>query len=158
MRRLIWLAAFLPGAAIAQHAGHGAAQPTCARVETVPGFAGFGVPQAGPLAIGRATRVTLRQETRPPAVAGGRPFKPGSYRGEAAIEIGKAGRYRVAISQKAWLTVQRAGGEVASVAHMHGPACSGIAKIVSFDLTPGRHALILSEAPGGKATVMVVRE
>lgn len=64
----------------------------------------------------------------------------------------------MAVSKKSWLYLGRGGVEVKSVAHDHGPDCSGIAKIVSFDLTPGRYALMLSEAMEPTATVMVVKD
>ena len=160
MRTLLLLAALMSAPALAQHEGHAAPEPVCVKAAVVPGFESFGAATDGPLALGKPTRVTLRQETAPPPIAGGRPFKPGTYRGEArpGIEIAQAGHYRIALSPKARLAVQRAGGEVASTAHEHGPACSGIAKIVSFDLAPGRYAVILSEATEPAATVMVVKE
>src|SRR3546814_2325418 len=56
------------------------------------------------------------------------------------IEIATAGTYRVALSEGAWVDMVRDGTSLPSVAHGHGPRCSGIHKIVDFKLAPGRYA------------------
>jgi hypothetical protein len=80
------------------------------------------------------------------AVAPGKPPPRGSFGGVYGFEVKREGSYRVALSGKAWIDVVRGGFAVESTAHDHGPACSGIAKIVTFALPPGRYTLQLSGA------------
>ncbi|MDO6413796.1 hypothetical protein Q4F19_05330 [Sphingomonas sp. BIUV-7] len=154
MKRWLALAALAPFAVFAQEAPK--AEPVCVRAEIVPGFESFGRPETGAPAIGKAVALTLKRVDVPPPVAGARPFKPGTFAGAYLLTVVKAGTYRVALSQGAWISVLRAAGEAPSTAHGHGPACSGIAKIVSFDLAPGVWHLDLSEAKAAGITVAVV--
>lgn len=73
-----------------------------------------------------------------------RPEKPGgsvSYGGVFAFTVATPGRYRVALGSGAWIDVLANGKPTTSVAHGHGPACTGIRKMVDFDLTAGRYVL-----------------
>ena len=150
----MFLAALMPAVALAQESKPA---PVCVKAEIVPGFEAFGRPAAGPLAIGTAMPLPLKRVDVRPPVQGPRPFKPGTFAGHTLLTISEAGTYRIALSQGAWLSVFRAAGEARSTAHDHGPACSGIAKIVSIDLEPGIWHLAVSEAKGPDMTVMVVR-
>ena len=150
----MFVAALMPTAALAQESKP---TPVCVKAEIVPGFEAFGRPAAGPLAIGMAMPLPLERVNVAPPVQGPRPFRPGSYTGHTLLTISEAGTYRIALSRGAWLSVFRAAGEARSTTHDHGPACSGIAKIVSFDLEPGIWHLAVSEAKGPDMTVMVVR-
>ena len=69
------------------------------------------------------------------------------------FQVARAGTYRVALGTSAWIDVVRAGRALPSQAHGHGPACTGIRKIVDFRLTPGRYVLQLS---GTMATTLPV--
>ncbi len=75
--------------------------------------------------------------------------KPIGYGGNAALEISRAGTYHVALGWGAWIDVVRDGKPLESIAHGHGPACSGIRKIVDFALQPGRYLVSIdgNEAP-----------
>jgi len=88
------------------------------------------------------------------AVAPERPATQG-YSGLASFEVAKAGRVRVALDKGAWIDVVRDGKVVRSVTHGHGPACSGIRKIVDFDLQPGRHLLQIVGAPAAEISALV---
>jgi hypothetical protein len=73
-----------------------------------------------------------------------RPEHPGgsvSSGGIAAIQIERAGTYRVAIDSGAWLDLIANGKSLESVGHGRGPACTGIRKMVDFKLEPGRYLL-----------------
>lgn len=85
-----------------------------------------------------------------------RPGGPGSFGGFVGIEIAQAGTYRVALGSGAWIDVVRGGEAVVSVAHGHGPECTGVRKIVDFPLTPGRYTLQLSASAGTNIRVLVV--
>ena len=92
------------------------------------------------------------------AVAPERPPDPGSHGGNAVIDIDQAGTYLVALGTRGWIDVIDAGGgRIASTAHGHGPACSSIAKMVSFPLVAGRYVIQLSNVPAASTRLMVVR-
>ncbi|WEK01827.1 MAG: homogentisate 1,2-dioxygenase [Candidatus Sphingomonas phytovorans] len=83
-----------------------------------------------------------------------RPSRPGgsvSHGGMATVTIGEAGTFRVAIGSAAWLDIVRDGASLESVGHGHGPACSGIRKMVDFALKPGSY--ILQIVGNGSATL-----
>jgi hypothetical protein len=80
------------------------------------------------------------------------PEKPGasvSNGGLVGFAVDRPGTYRVALGSAAWIDVVRDGAAAASIAHGHGPACSGIRKMVEFALEPGSYVLQIagSESP-----------
>ncbi|PNU05357.1 hypothetical protein A8V01_17350 [Novosphingobium guangzhouense] len=86
------------------------------------------------------------------------PGKPGgsvSFGGLFVFDVAAAGRYRVAQSGRSWVDVIVDGQAVPSVAHGHGPDCSGIAKMVEYDLPAGRHLLQIAANGEQALTVMV---
>jgi hypothetical protein len=78
-----------------------------------------------------------------------------SYSGLFAFTVTQPGRYRVALGAAAWLDVVRDGAALTSVAHAHGPDCSGIRKMVDFDLQPGRYLLQIAGNPTPRVDVLV---
>lgn len=133
-----------------------AAAPVCIRAEIVPGFEAW-PGTGGPLpAIGKPAQLRLAPATSvnfsPPL---NRPAAPGSYGGVFPLRIRRAGTYAIALSAGAWIEVTDGKALVASTRHDHGPACSGIAKIVEFRLEPNDYLIQLSnaKAPGLKAMV-----
>lgn len=85
------------------------------------------------------------------------PEKPGgsvSHGGVMALEVAQAGTYRIALSSGAWLDVVGADGAQRSVAHGHGPECSGIRKMVDFALKPGHYTVQVSA--NGQDTIRVL--
>ncbi|MBW8744761.1 MAG: hypothetical protein JF628_10520 [Sphingomonas sp.] len=134
-----------------------APQPVCVRMEPVAGFQNWGHPAGSALAIGSEATLALKPATGvafKPALA--RPAKEGTFGGYFPIDIKQAGRYRIALSQGAWIDLVQKGTRLKSADHAHGPACSGIAKIVAFDLQPGRYWLQLSEAKQASVSAMMV--
>ncbi|MGN5374127.1 homogentisate 1,2-dioxygenase [Sphingomonas hankookensis] len=67
------------------------------------------------------------------------------------------GRYRVALGGGAWIDVVDGTHGVASVDHGHGPACSGIRKMVDFDLPAGTHVVQITGSREDSLTMMVAR-
>ncbi|HWI86645.1 MAG TPA: hypothetical protein VNT42_10040 [Sphingomonas sp.] len=131
-------------------------QPACVRMQPVPGFEGWGHPSRTALAVDKEVGLKLDPATKvnfKPALS--RRPQAGTYGGYFPITVAKAGTYRFAASDGAWLDLVTKGDRLKSSAHMHGPACSGIAKIVAFDLKPGRYWLQLSEAKTRSIGVMV---
>lgn len=76
-----------------------------------------------------------------------RPEKPGgsvSHGGLVGIYVAKAGKYRIALGSGAWIDLIGGGKPQVSIAHGHGPDCSGIRKMVDFDLKAERYTLQIS--------------
>lgn len=133
-----------------------AGQPACVRTEPVAGFEGWGRPAGAAPTVGSEATLALKPATGvafKPALA--RPAKDGTYGGYFPLDIVKAGRYRIALSAGAWIDLVQKGDRLKPVDHSHGPACSGITKIVAFDLQPGRYWIQLSEAKAPSIGVMV---
>ena len=81
------------------------------------------------------------------AATPGKPAPPGGSAGLMALTVPAAGTYAVGLSSAAWIdVVDASGASVASAAHGHGPACSGMRKVVDFALAPGRYVIQLSSA------------
>lgn len=113
--------------------------------------------EAPAVAIGMPVEVALHPAAHlalpaPPA----RAAAADSHGGIVAFDLRRAGRIRVALSAPAWIELVSAGTAVASTGHGHGPRCSGIRKIVDFDLPAGRHLIQLSGSPDASVRLMVV--
>lgn len=106
--------------------------------------------QAADLRLAAADRVTV---ATPP----GRSVEPDGSAGLALFQIERAGTYRVALGDAAWVDVVRAGRALPSRAHGHGPMCSGIRKIVDFDLSPGRYVLQIAGTSSSAVAVLIAR-
>jgi hypothetical protein len=125
-------------------------------MEPVAGFEGWGHPTGSAPGVGSAATLTLKPAAQvdfKPALA--RPAKQGSFGGFFPIDIARAGRYRIAASSGVWIDLVRKGDRLKPADHALGPDCSGIAKIVAFDLQPGRYWLQLSGAKDATINVMV---
>lgn len=110
------------------------------------------------LAVGQAGTVALRPSAEMHyAVAPEKPGAAASHGGILTFDVAHAGTYRIGLSAGAWIDVVRDGAAIASVAHGHGPACSGIRKIVDFPLQPGRYTLQIAGSAEPAVTAMVVR-
>ncbi|UIJ44610.1 hypothetical protein LZK98_16325 [Sphingomonas cannabina] len=167
LTKILAAAATLAAALPTTTAAAQSSQPACPANPAPPPaeFAGWTTPAARtvstndrvlPIAVGQAVRLTLapgsevafaRAPEKAPAA--------GSFAGLVALEVPKAGRYRVALGGPAWIDLVRDGAPLASAAHGHGPACTGIRKIVDFDLQPGHYFLQLSGSPAAEVVLMV---
>lgn len=110
---------------------------------------------AAMLTLGQAVDLSLRPT--PDVSYALRPERPGgsvSHGGMAQIRVEKAGTYRVAISSAAWLDVLGDSKSLTSIAHGHGPDCSGIRKMVDFRLEAGSY--VLQIVGNGAPTVRVL--
>lgn len=88
-------------------------------------------------------------------IAPGKPPAPGSMGGLLGLTVRRAGSYRVALGTGAWIDMVRAHSALTSTAHAHGPACSGIHKMVDFKLRPGRYVLQISGSKDAATPVLV---
>lgn len=89
------------------------------------------------------------------AATPGRPGADGTYGGLALLRIEADGTYRVALGSAAWIDIARDGETISSTAHGHGPACSGVRKIVDFALTRGTYLVQIAGAPSASLEIMV---
>jgi hypothetical protein len=80
----------------------------------------------------------------------------GKWGGTVPVAVERAGTLVVALDKGAWIDLVRDGAAVASAGHGHGPACSGIRKMVEYKVTPGRYLLQISGAPDPIIQAMAV--
>lgn len=74
-----------------------------------------------------------------------------------SLRIAEAGKYGVAADGKVWIDLVADSKPLTSVGHGHGPDCSGIRKVVSFDLAAGEYQLALTKAVAEKVRLLVVK-
>lgn len=112
------------------------------------------------LTAGKAVAARLRSTAEMQYVV--RSEQPGgkvSSGGMFMFDVPAAGTYRVMLGSRAWLDVVQDGKTILSSGHHHGPACSGIGKMVDFPLAAGRAVIEVSGSGSGKPdmTLMVLR-
>lgn len=114
-----------------------------------------GEPLSAPrLILGKPVVATLRPQTQvhfpssPPGA--GRHAMGGLF----TLALKEPARVGIALSQPAWVDVVTGGTTAPSVDEGRGPDCSGIAKIVWFDLPAGVHLVALSGSTGRELRVM----
>ncbi|HEX7915054.1 hypothetical protein [Rudaea sp.] len=126
-------------------------------VNPVPAKAGSEAANAPLLSVGKATSVTLLPT--PDVHYALRPEKPGgsvSYGGLLALDVAQAGTYRIALNSAAWIDIVGKDGALRSVAHGHGPDCTGIRKMVDYVVPAGRYTLQISANGAAQITVLAV--
>jgi hypothetical protein len=91
----------------------------------------------------------------PPEKADG----PATFGGLYRLTVAEAGTYRVASSAAPWMDVFAPGSATPTkTAHFgHGPACTGLGKMVEFALQPGEYLLQFSESLTPDPEIMVVK-
>ncbi|WP_416464114.1 hypothetical protein [Sphingomonas sp. VDB2] len=87
------------------------------------------------------------------AAAPGKGAKEG-HGGLFTLSLRQAARIGIALDGPAWVDVVTGKVAVESVEHGHGPACSGIRKIVWFDLPAGRHIVQIAGAKAPTIRIM----
>ncbi|MBS0583378.1 MAG: hypothetical protein JSS42_09795 [Proteobacteria bacterium] len=147
-----------------------AAKPACA-AEVAPSgalapwsspaavTAGSEPAKAPPLTAGKAASVTLLPT--PDVHYALRPEKPGgsvSYGGLLGLDVAQAGTYRIALSTAAWIDLAGKDGALRSVAHGHGPDCTGIRKMVDYVVPAGHYTLQISANGTPRINVLAVAE
>jgi hypothetical protein len=73
------------------------------------------------------------------------------------FEVGEDATYRIALSNRAWVDVAAGNALIKASAHGHGPACTGIAKMVDFPLKRGRYALHLTGISTPSVKVLIAK-
>ncbi|MDP1028500.1 homogentisate 1,2-dioxygenase [Sphingomonas sp. KR1UV-12] len=134
--------------------------PSGAAPAEVPGWAQpVPVASGGALTPGRSTSLALvpaaRQGFTPPP---GHKADAGSFGGTAEVTVEAAGRYRIMLDGAAWIDLVADKLALTSVAHGHGAPCSGVRKMVDFDLKPGHYTLQVSGAKAPRIQVMLASQ
>lgn len=111
---------------------------------------------AAPLIVGKAVAAHLRpsRDIRY-ALAPAKSGQADSYGGLFGFEVKTAGRYRIALGAAAWVDVLANGVAAKSSGHGHGQPCTGIRKLVDFDLPAGRYVLQISGAGAAEMQMMI---
>lgn len=124
-------------------------EPVCVRAgDLPPAFAKWNAAPAAGLVIGQPYVVTGK-----PAPASSK--YPGKM-ADVTFTIVKPGRYQVGLSDAAWIDVKAGGQASKSVTHGHGPACTGLRKIVGFDLSAGSYTLHVDGMKADTIKAMIV--
>ena len=114
---------------------------------------------AAALTIGKSHEAALLKTPQVAYVL--QPEKPGgsvSNGGLFSFSAETAGTYRVALSTAAWIDLIEDGRSLKPATFGHGPDCSGIRKIVDFQLKPGKHTLQISANADPKMVLMVTKK
>ena len=109
-----------------------------------------------PLGAARTELPLHRFESLRYGVTPGRKPDVHKFGGMIPVEVKKTGRLIVALDAGAWIDLVRDDAVVKSVAHGHGPACSGIRKMIEYDVAPGRYQLQIVNAPTASIHAMAV--
>ncbi|MFV0644153.1 MAG: homogentisate 1,2-dioxygenase [Sphingomonadaceae bacterium] len=80
-----------------------------------------------------------------------------SFGGLARIDVREAGTYRIALGSRAWVDIVSGQTAITSIAHSHGPDCTGIRKMVDFPLTPGRYNVQIADSEQPEIKLLVTR-
>lgn len=128
--------------------------------DTQPAMAAADPVSAGKVGIaeGRAVEAGLAKSAGLRFAA--QPEKAGasdSYGGLLTFTAKTSGTYRVALGSAAWVDVVRDGKAVASSAHGHGPACSGVRKMVDFPLSAGEYLIQIAGSATPTIRLLAVR-
>lgn len=172
MRRLLFSVSIqlclitLPMPVFAQEMG--AAVPCAAPADLPEALAGWRSPvpatagdvRAKAVVLTQGKAVTLALLPTPKVAYPLRPAKPGgsvSFGGLASFTVTQAGIWRIALGSGAWIDVVKDGKAMTSIAHGHGPDCSGIRKMVDYRLTPGRYMLQVAANGTDSLPLLVTR-
>lgn len=81
------------------------------------------------------------------AVASDRKPGPNTSAGLAGLDVQKAGKLDVILSNRTYVDLVRDGKILKSTGHASLAKCPGFKKLVSFDVQPGRYVVQLNDAP-----------
>ncbi len=119
--------------------------------DAIAGGEAAGAPR---LILGKPVTATLRPADYVRFAADpGKDGKTG-HGGLFALAVKAPAKVGIALSAGAWVDVVKGTTPVASVEHGHGPACSGIRKIVWFPLEAGVYTVQIAKAP--EATIRIM--
>lgn len=86
-----------------------------------------------------------------------KPARAGGHGGLFSFEVSQPGTYRVAMSGGGWVDILNGGRPASTSAHGHGPACSGIRKMIDFPLNRGRYVVQVMGNPDPSVALLIAR-
>lgn len=150
MKRLLFLLALCPMAAHAAPdpcaSAPPLAEPWTSWTQSGTAMAGGTASTAPRLILGKPATATLRSGAQVQYAVPPGKNAPKSYGGLFTLAIKAPARIGIALSERAWIDAVTGKTALPSVDHGHGPDCSGIRKIVWFDLAPGLHTIQIAGA------------
>lgn len=100
------------------------------------------------LATGTSTQLELRAgKDVKLAAKTDRKLKPRTSAGLAALDVTKAGKLDIILSNATYVDLVRDGRILKSTGHIDLKTCPGLRKSVAFDVVPGRYIVQLTGAP-----------
>lgn len=130
------------------------AEPWTSWDQNGQGEAGTQVHGAPSLILGKPLDATLTPAAYVQFAAAPAKGAKEGYGGLFALSLKQGARVGIAVSGTAWIDVVSGTKALTSVDHGHGPDCSGIRKMVWFDLPAGRHIVQIAGAKGRSIRVM----
>ncbi|MDX3900474.1 MAG: hypothetical protein QHC40_08205 [Sphingobium sp.] len=119
--------------------------------DAIAGGEAAGAPR---LILGKPVTATLRPADYVRFAADSGKGGRGGHGGLFTLPVKAPAKVGIALSAGAWVDVVKGTTPVAPVEHGHGPACSGIRKIVWFPLEAGIYTVQIANAP--EATIRVM--
>lgn len=109
------------------------------------------------LATGSSALLELRS-ARDVTLAVTRDRKPklDTSAGLTALDVPKAGKLDVILSSATYVDLVRDGRMLKSTGHTDLQSCTGLRKLVTFDVVPGRYIVQLTDAPGRAVKIATV--
>ncbi|WP_150292383.1 hypothetical protein [Sphingobium estronivorans] len=131
------------------------AEPWTSWTQNGAAVAGGTASTAPRLILGKPVTANLRPGAQVQFAVPPGKMVPKSYAGLFTLAVKDAARIGIALSESAWVDVATGSTALPSVDHGHGPDCSGIGKIVWFDLPSGLHTVQVAGAPRSTIRIMV---
>jgi hypothetical protein len=129
-------------------------EPWTSWMQSGNAIAGGEAASAPRLILGKPLAATLRPTTQVQFAATPGKSDAKSYGGLLTLALKEPARIGIGLSGPAWVDIVTGSAPQPSADHDHGPECSGIRKIVWFDLQPGLHIIQIADAPGREIRIM----
>lgn len=113
--------------------------------------------EAASLAVGVAVDAKLRPAAEMRYVTEPKPARADGHGGLFSFEVSQPGTYRIAMGGTGWIDVLNGGRPASTSAHGHGPACSGIRKMIDFPLNRGRYVVQVMGSPNPSVALLIAR-
>jgi len=129
-------------------------EPWTSWMQSGNAIAGGEAASAPRLILGKPLAATLRPVAQVQFAATPGKGDAKSYGGLFTLALKAPARIGIGLSGPGWVDIVTGSVPQPSADHGHGPECSGIRKIVWFDLQPGLHTVQIADAPGREIRIM----
>ena len=117
-------------------------------------IAGGETQSAARLILGKPVVAALRPSVQVQYAVEPEKKRPKSFGGLFTLALKRPARVGIGLSGPAWVDIVKDREAVAPVEHGHGPACSGIRKIVWFDLAEGIYLIQIADSLARQLRIM----